>query len=233
MFIPRLLLTTALLLLTACPGMAEEPAKKKKPGPYAWKNLFDGKTLTGWKVPKFGGEGKVSVKDGVIVMEMGAMMTGITFTGEIPRNNFELELEGKRVDGVDFFCATTFPVGKECCTLVPGGWGGTVVGLSNVDFYDAQDNFTTTFHNFDKGKWYKFRIRVSDAKIQAWIGDEQVVDQERKGHKFGIRFEVELCKPLGISAWCTTGAVRKIRLRKLKPEEVKPQEAKPKPGEKT
>ncbi len=223
MSIPRFLLTTALLLAAIHPGMAEEPAKKKKPDPYAWKNLFDGKTLSGWKVPQFGGEGEVSVKDGVIVMEMGAMMTGITLKDKdaVPRNNFELQFEGKRVDGVDFFCAATFPVGKECCTLVSGGWGGTVVGLSNVDFYDASDNFTTSFHSFDKGKWYKFRIRVSDAKIQAWIGDEQVVDQERKGHKFGTRFEVELCKPLGISAWCTTGAVRNIRLRKLKPEEVK------------
>ncbi len=184
---------------------------------YQWKDLFDGKTLTGWKVPKFGGEGEVHVKDGSIVMETGMSMTGITYTGEIPRNNYELVLEGRRLGGSDFFCTTTCPVGKDPCTLVVGGWGGTVVGLSNVDYYDASDNLTTTFHDFKDKKWYRIRIRVTDPSIEAWIDDEQLVKQERKGHKFGIRFEVELCKPLGISTWETAGAVRNIRLRRLKP----------------
>ena len=194
-------------------------APAEKPDPYAWKNLFDGKTLTGWKTPEFGGEGKVVVKDGMIVMEMGNMMTGVTWTGEVPRVNYELSLEGMKLDGTDFFCTTTFPVGEEPCSLVVGGWGGTVVGLSNVDFYDAANNMTATFNNFQKDKWYWVRIRVTEAKIEAWIDDEKIVEQERKGHKFGIRFEVELCQPLGISTWCTSGAVRNVRIRKLKPEE--------------
>ena len=65
------------------------------------------------------------------------------------------------------------------------------------------------------------RIRVSDAAIEAWIDDEKMVDQPRKDHKFGIRMECELCRPLGISTWCTTGAVRNIRVRALKPDEVR------------
>ena len=40
------------------------------------KKLFDGKTLKGWKVPNFGGQGEVYVKNGAIVMEMGDAMTG-------------------------------------------------------------------------------------------------------------------------------------------------------------
>jgi hypothetical protein len=191
--------------------------------PYVWKDLFDGETLAGWKVPEFGGEGEVRVEDGTIVFEMGASMTGITYTGEVPRTNYELSLEGTRLDGVDFFCTTTFPVGEEPCTLVVGGWGGTVVGLSNVDFYDASDNLTTTFHSFENGQWYKVRLRVTDAKIEAWIDDEQVVDQPREGHEFDIRYEVELCQPLGVSSWITKAAVRNIRLRRLRPGEVKPQ----------
>jgi hypothetical protein len=195
----------------------------KKADPYAWKDLFDGKTLTGWKVPEFGGDGEVHVEDGAIVMEMGASMTGITYTGEVPRTDYEVSLEGARIDGVDFFCTTTFPVGKDPCSFVVGGWGGGVVGLSNVDYYDAYNNPTATFHDFKKGQWYKVRIRVTEAKIEAWIDDEQVVDQPREGHKIDIRYEVELCKPLGIATWVTKGAVRNIRLRKLKPEEAKPQ----------
>jgi len=203
----------------------ESPPKKQKntaPQPTGeetlpWKSLFDGKALTGWKTLQFGGEGEVQVRDGMIVMEMGSMMTGIAWTGEIPRDNYELALEGMRLDGADFFCTTTFPVGDEPCTLVVGGWGGGVVGLSNVDFQDASNNATMKFLDFKENQWYRVRIRVTDAAIEAWIDDEQVVNQPREGHKFGIRDEVELCRPLGIASYCTKGAVRNIRVRSLKP----------------
>ena len=217
---------TAVLLQSNSP--AEEPKEKpaaKKKDPFAWKDLFDGKTLKGWKVPEFGGEGEVTVKDGTIVMEMGNSMTGIVFEGKTPTNNYELSLEGTRLDGCDFFATTTFPVGKDCCSFVTGGWGGTVVGLSCIDFYDASDNFTTDFFDFKDKQWYKFRIRVTDAKIQAWIGDKQFVNQPRKGHRIGIRDEVDLCRPLGVASYDTKSALRKIRIRQLKPSEIKAEAA--------
>jgi hypothetical protein len=148
-------------------------------------------------------------------MERGDTMTGIAWTGDVPRNNYELSLEGILLDGSDFFCTTTFPVGKDTCSLVVGGWGGMVVGLSNVDFHDASENPTTTSVDFEKNRWYRVRIRVTDEAIKAWIDDKPVVDQLRKDHKFGIRAEVTLCQPLGISTWMTTGAVRNIRIRPL------------------
>ena len=148
-------------------------------------------------------------------------VTGIARTGKVIRDNYELQLEGMRLDGTDFFCTTTFPVGKDYCSLVVGGWGGAVVGLSNVDYADASENATTKIMGFKKKKWYKVRIRVSDAAIQAWIDNRLMVNQPREDHKFGIRMEVDLCRPLGISAWCTKGAVRNIRIRTLKPEEIR------------
>jgi hypothetical protein len=203
-------------------AQAEPPKTAEQPSdaPSAWKSLFDGKTLTGWKVPQFGGEGKVYVKDGQIVMEMGSMMTGITWTGDVIRDNYELELEGMRLDGSDFFCTTTFPVGKDPCSLVVGGWGGALVGLSSIDYADASENSTMRTMAFKNDKWYPIRIRVSDAAVQAWIDGERVVNQPRKGHKFTIRIEVDACRPLGISTYATKGAVRNIRLRPLKPEEI-------------
>jgi hypothetical protein len=177
--------------------LAQKAGAAEKPDPYAWKELFDGKTLKGWKVPQFGGEGKVYVKDGTIVMEMGETMTGITWTGELPRDNYELQYEGTRLDGVDFFA--------------------TVVGISCIDYYDASDNATTRFRDFKNKQWYKFRVRVTPAKIEAWIDDEQMVNQERAGHKIDIRMECDLCRPLGFATYCTTGAVRNIRIRRLEP----------------
>lgn len=205
-------------------ALAEPPktAEQQKTADDAadWKSLFDGKTLGGWKVPQFGGEGKVYVEDGKIVMEMGSMMTGITYTGDVLRDNYELQLEGIRLDGSDFFCTTTFPVGKEPCSLVVGGWGGALVGLSSVDFADASENATMRTMTFENGKWYPVRIRVSDASIQAWINGERIVNQPRKDHRFSIRIEVDQCRPLGISTYATKGAVRNIRVRPLKPEEI-------------
>jgi hypothetical protein len=197
----------------------EKISEKSPPAAAAkWQNLFDGKTLEGWKAPKFGGEGEVSIKDGAIVMGMGSNMTGIAWTGKVIRDNYELELEGNRIDGSDFFCAATFPVGDDPCTLIVGGWGGGVVGLSSVDSKDASENATTKIMGFKRNQWYKVRIRVTDKAIEAWIDGEQVVNQSRKGHKFTIRSEVKLCCPLGIATWCTTGAVRNIRVRSLEPE---------------
>ena len=45
-----------------------------------WQSLFDGKTLAGWKVTDFGGEGEVTVEDGQIIMRMGQPLTGMGAT---------------------------------------------------------------------------------------------------------------------------------------------------------
>ncbi len=186
-----------------------------KPAPAA-KELFNGKSLEGWKVTDFGGEGKVVVRDGTIVMERGSQMTGITWTGKPPRSNYELTLEGKRIEGSDFFCTTTFPVGDDYCSFVTGGWGGSIIGLSNVDHMDASENSTSSSREFKNDTWYKFRIRVTDEKIEVWIDKDQVVDQARKEHTFGVRIECDASRPLGIATYDTVGAVRNIRLKQLK-----------------
>jgi hypothetical protein len=178
-------------------------------------SLFDGKTLGLWKVTDFGGQGDVYVKDGIIYMEMGSYTTGVTWTGPVVRMNYEIMLEAMRVDGTDFFCALTFPVGEDPCTLVLGGWGGTLCGLSNIGFYDASENETTTFYSFENKKWYHVRLRVEPDRIQAWLDGESLVDVETTGKRIDIRPEMDLCQPLGIATWVTTGAVRNIFLTKL------------------
>jgi len=208
------------------PDAKKANAKKPAADKAKWRELFDGKTLKGWKVPNFGGEGKVYVKDGSIVLEAGQMMTGITYTGPLPKTklNYELTLEAQRIDGSDFFATTTFPVGDSHVSLVVGGWGGTLVGISSIDFRDASDNETTRTTDFKAKQWYRIRIRVTKEKIEAWIDDEKMVDVETKDRKLSIRFECDLCRPLGVSTWMTTGAVRNLRLRELKAEELKRKE---------
>jgi hypothetical protein len=178
-------------------------------------SLFDGRSLGLWKVSDFSRSGAVRVDDGAIRLEKGNYMTGITWTGPLVRMNYEITLEAMRVEGSDFFCALTFPVGENPCTLVLGGWGGTLCGLSSLDGYDASENATTQMVNFDNGRWYHVRLRVVPNRIQAWLDAESLVDVDTTDRRIGIRMEVEESKPLGIATWLTTGAVRNIYLRAL------------------
>lgn len=210
-------------------GTVSAPKGKKK-ADVKWTSMFDGKTLDEWSVTKFGGEGEVAVKDGGIVLEMGFDLTGVTWKKEktLPRTNYEVTLEAMRVEGSDFFCALTFPVKKDPCSLVVGGWGGGVCGLSSIDWMDASENETTTYRSFKNGQWYRIRLRVTDKKIQAWIDDEQIVDQDIVDRKISIRMELDLSQPFGIACWQTKAALRHIRFRKLGPHDLRDTAAKKK-----
>jgi hypothetical protein len=210
---PKLFALAAIVVLTgSAPGRAlADPPVKELPA----KSLFDGKTLDGWKKTEFGGEAGVEVKDGRIVMQAGNPMTGITWTREFPKTNYEVSLEAMRVDGSDFFCGLTFPVGDDPCSFIVGGWGGGVVGLSSIDGSDASENETTKYQEFQSGRWHKIRVRVSKEKIEAWLDTEQMVDVELKDKRISIRPEVELSRPLGISCFSTTAALRDIKVRLL------------------
>ena len=118
-------------LLLSGAAVAAEPSSAD------WRPLFDGRSLGDWKPTPFGSEGEVSVVEGAIRIAMGFDLSGITFAGEIPRQHYEIALEARRVEGHDFFCGLTFPVGDDPCSLILGGWGGGVVGLSSIDGEDA------------------------------------------------------------------------------------------------
>jgi hypothetical protein len=216
--------TAVIVLLVATPGPADDKS--------AWKPLFDGKSLGGWKAANFADAGKVQVQDGAIVMEKGGSMTGVAFQGKtFPKVDYEVSFEGKRVAGGDFFCTTVFPVGDSFCSFVTGGWGGTIVGLSNVNSENASANVTTKTKDFDTGRWYKFRLRVTKDRIQAWIDDEQVVDLDTEDRKITLHRACDPCKPFGFATWKTTGAVRAVRVRSLTAAEAKPAPEKKDGGE--
>lgn len=185
--------------------------------PSEWKNLFDGKTLDGWEITDFGGQGDVEVKDETIVLEIGSEMTGVTWKRDFPRVNYEVSLEAKRINGNDFFCGVVFPVEKKSCSLVLGGWGGSVVGLSSIDGQYAVENETTQIMGFDSDKWYRVRLRVTPDNISVWIDDKQVVDLKTAGHEISVHPSVEIMQPFGLSCFSTKAAMRNIRVRPIEP----------------
>ena len=168
-----------------------------------------------WRISDFYGKGKVRVEDGVLYLEEGNDMTGVTWRGPLVRKDYEITLEAMRVDGSDFFCGLTFPVGPDPCSLILGGWGGSLVGLSSIDYEDAANNITARIIHFDNGRWYRVRLRVYGEKIEAWLDDRQIVEVVTTGRTIGIRWEVEPSLPLGIATWRTTGAIRNMRLTAL------------------
>lgn len=180
-----------------------------------WTSLFDGTSLGQWEQTSFGGEGPVRVRDGMIVLEQGDPLTGITWTGALPPASFELSLDASRLAGNDFFCGLTFPVGQSHCSLILGGWGGTTVGLSNLDGRDASENETTREMRFEDKRWYRVRVAVSVTHIRAWLDNESIVEVARAGRRIGIRPEVEPSLPMGIAAFRTRAGIRAIQIRAL------------------
>ncbi len=180
-----------------------------------WTHLFDGRGLGDWAESGLFGQKPVVVDHDRLVLPAGGDMTGITWQADAPKVGYEISLQAMRADGHDFFCGLTFPVKDSCCSLILGGWGGSLVGLSSIDGADASENETSTSINFKDRHWYRVRVRVTEERIQAWLDERPIIDVGIMNRMIGVRWEMERCKPLGVATWRTTGALRDIRMREL------------------
>ena len=151
--------------------------------------LFDGKSLEGWKQTPFTGQGEVRVEEGTLVLGPGKPMTGITWTGSFPRSSYEVRFEAMRMQGNDFFASLTFPVGNSFATWVTGGWGGDIVGISSIDGWDASDNETRSYFNFENGRWYALRLEVTDDRSRPGSTSQPVVNVNIYGRTISLVME--------------------------------------------
>jgi hypothetical protein len=201
--------------------VAQPPAPFEGEG---WQAMFDGQTLAGWRETRFAGQGEVRCQSSVIVLSMGDPFTGINWTNEFPKMNYEVALDAMRVMGSDFFCGLTVPAGSSFCSLIVGGWGGSLVGISSLDGMDASENETTRFSNFESGRWYRIRLRVTEARIEAWIDGEKLISVATTGKRISVRpGDIELSEPFGLAAWQTTAALREIKFRRVNAAAGKPE----------
>jgi hypothetical protein len=148
-------------------------------------------------------------------------MTGVTCTrADLPKVDYELTYEAMRTAGEDFFAAATFPAGDGFLTLVNGGWGGNITGLSCIDGADASENQTTTGYKYKNDTWYRFQVRVTADAVRCRVDDKEVVKVDVRDRKLSTRIQVRASEPLGFATWHTAGLVRKVSLRPLTAAEV-------------
>lgn len=213
-------LTLLLILLTGCcstridPGLTEFSSPRLEPV-----ELLPG-NMDQWRSINFGGEGDAFFKDGALNLDYGSPLTGVKHKGDLADllgesiDHYAITLQAQRVEGTDLFLGVTFPVGKDGhVSLVLGGWGGAITGLSNLDDLNASENKTTRYHAFADKRWYKVKILVAPEKIQCWLDDEQIVDVQRADYaKYDTHGAVIDTKPFGLFSYGTWGRVTDLKV---------------------
>jgi len=207
------LLLLPLLAVSALPGLAQdlEPA---------WQPLFDGKTMTNWESLDYPGGEESYVTNSVLVIPNGLELSGVVYNGKkpIPTLNYEVRFETKRVNGSDFFGGLTFPVGTNHCTLVVGGWGGGLIGISSIDNLDASENETTEYEAFKNDVWHKIHLKVGGEKeverFTLWLDGKEKFEVDVKGRQLAMRAgDIEMSMPFGLSTFMSTAYIRNIEIR--------------------
>jgi hypothetical protein len=176
-----------------------------------------------WQVSGIPEQGPTDVAKGVLKIGEGSPMTGIRFVGDwealnLPWIDYTLTFEARRVEGQDFFATCTFPVGSpdRCVSLVVGGWGGGLVGISCIDQLDASENNTRGEMAFNNGTWYQFRIEVREDDLRVWINGAPMVNASIKGRQLSLHSgEIDTCVPLGFASWRSVGEIRSIVVQRL------------------
>ncbi len=182
--------------------------------------LFNGRDLSGWRMADLSGNGAVKVLPGGIV-ECGAGMSisAIVYTNKFPVRNYELSLEAMRTEGSDFFVGLTIPVESSYCTVIIGGWGGGLCGISSFDGNDAANNQWAEGLNLKDNRWYTLTVRVTPGVIQIALDKDlytarvEYDDVRRIGLRFG---DIEKTIPLGLATYETTARWRNFTVKEIR-----------------
>jgi hypothetical protein len=165
----------------------------------------------------FGGDGAMRATPNELVLEPGAPLTGGTFAVDLPRDAYEVAFRAARLSGIDFFCGLTFPTLRGELTLVLGGWGGTVCGLSSLDGEDASSNDTRTLRHFKNGVDAAVRVRVDGDDVRVFVDEQPFLAASLRDREVSVRAEVEPCRPFGFCCYLTTARIADLRWRPLRP----------------
>lgn len=213
---------SSLLLLAVLGSTLAGCGRSPTPMPQTWR-LQEASLLAHWQPAGIDQSGDLQLAPGEFTLGAGKPMTGTRFTAwaqlHLPVTDYAVEFEAMRVSGQDFFGALTFPVRSidTCATLVTGGWGGGLVGISSIDEQNASENSTRGEHQFVNGQWYKFRLEVRDDELKTWLDGRLVINASIKARTISLRpGDIEKCAPFGLATYMTTGKVKNLIVQELK-----------------
>lgn len=176
--------------------------------------------LKQWTSANIPDQGEVSIQSNALVLKAGQPMTGVRFDGwqqaGLPCSGYTVEYQARRVDGRDFFGALTFPVrtSDTCATLVLGGWGGAVTGISSIDFSDANENQTRSEQRYENGRWYAVKLRVGEGDLQVFLDGRIIVNVSIRGRNISLRAGfIDHCAPFGFASYASTCEVKDLRVQ--------------------
>ena len=148
-------------------------------------------------------------------MAISGTSTGVEWIGDpLPVINYAIYYEARRVDGNDIFGGMTFPYGDTFATLIIGGWGGIVSGLSSIDGYDASENETTKHVYFKDNHWYQVQLRVTPDSIRAVVDTVKIVDLATAGKRIHLRGGTNATS-FTLNSYRSTGEIRNLRIKRL------------------
>ena len=212
----------SLCLLPLCLSSCEEKKSATPPKVVRWE-LFSPALIQKWDEAKMLQGGGIVREDGGFTLKDGAPMTGIVFPSWLkdgmPVADYAINYEAMRVSGSDFFGSVTFPVRDEntFVTFVLGGWGGSQVGISCIDGYDASENTTGSSQRFENGKWYRIRIEVRAKELRVLLDGRPIILTNITGRTLNLRGgEIDKCVPFGFATYGTAGRVRGCIVERLK-----------------
>ncbi len=177
-----------------------------------------------WTTAGIPGDGGFLVEGEALVLAAGDPMSGVVLRANqmelarLPVDNYRIAYQAMRAQGVDFFGSVTFPVHslETCVTLVLGGWGGGLVGISSIDGLDASENATRSEQRFENDRWYDIVVEVAGGAIRVMIDGRLVVNVSVAGRRIGLRGgDIERCAPLGFATWRTCGHLRRVMIEVL------------------
>ena len=190
---------------------------EKKSAKVKEKSLFDG-TLKNWtQVTQydFDSAPAPTIVDGAIRLPKGAPGSGIKYNGKVPKINYELTYQARRVEGNDFFGLAVIPYKDKSFGFVLGGWGGTLCGFSRLDGYSADENSSAFTYNFKNNVWYDVKLKITEKELVVYINGEKMKSVDMEDREVSNRMEVEPVEPFGFATWYTTAEIRNIVIRKI------------------
>ncbi len=207
------------LLLCSCSKRNKDSLKINR-----W-DLFSSALIGKWQEAQLEKSGGIVREANGITLNEGSPMTGIVFPSwlkdSLPVVDYAINYEAMRVSGSDFFGSVTFPVRDEktFATFVLGGWGGSQVGISCIDGYDASENTTGSSQRFENEKWYRVRIEIREKELRVLLNGRPIIQTNIAGRTLNLRGgEIAKCAPFGFATYGTTGRVRGCVIERMPPQ---------------